>query len=209
MITPYPPSIDQQMQRYYRSLSEKDRRRYAGIEAAKLGYGGLRYISRLLGCHERTVKLGMSELSAASDLKSGRVRQSGGGRKSAFETVVGLDKMFLKVLSEHTAGSPMDEQVKWTNLNRPQIAKLLKAEGVTVSVTVVDQLLKKYNYRRRRAQKSLAGGSHPQRNEQFEQIQQLKESYQAQGNPVMSMDTKKKSSSARCIETDTPTTQKP
>lgn len=87
----------------------------------------------------------------------------------------------------------MDEQVKWTNLNRPQIAKLLKAEGMSVSVTVVDQLLKKHNYRRRRARKTVAGGNHPQRNEQFEKIQRLKETYQTTGNPVISMDTKKKS----------------
>lgn len=135
----------------------------------------------------------MSELAEASDLSQPRERQSGGGRKSAFEKIAGLDEAFLKVVSEHTAGSPMDEQVKWTNLNRPQIVKLLKAEGVSISVTVVDQLLKKHNYRRRRARKTLATGSHPQRNEQFEKIERLKQHYQSAGNPVMSMDTKKKS----------------
>jgi len=193
MIPPYSETIEAQMARYYQSLNEKDRRRYAGIEAAKLGYGGVRYISRVLNCNERTIRLGMSELSKDSGMQSKRVRKAGGGRKSAFEQHPGLDEMFLKVLQGHTAGSPMDEQVKWTNLNRPQIAKLLKAEGITVSVTVVDQLLKKHNYRRRRAQKSLAGGSHPERNSQFEKIQQLKGSYQSVGNPVISMDTKKKS----------------
>lgn len=87
----------------------------------------------------------------------------------------------------------MDEQIKWTNLNRPQIAKLLKAEGISVSVTVVDQLSRKHHYRRRKARKELATGSHPQRNEQFEKIKQLKQRYTEEGNPVMSMDTKKKS----------------
>lgn len=192
MITPYSEAIETQMQRYHQSLTEKDRRRYAGIEAAKLGYGGISYISRLLKCNERTIKLGMAELSDETRLKQAGIRQAGGGRKPAFETIAGLDEAFLKVLSEHTTGSPMDEQVKWTNLNRPQIANLLKAEGISVSVTVVDQLLKKHNYRRRRARKALAGGSHPQRNEQFERIAQLKAQYQAAGNPVMSMDTKKK-----------------
>ncbi len=86
----------------------------------------------------------------------------------------------------------MNEQVKWTNLNRQEIAELLKTEGLTVSVTVVDQLLDKYNYRKRKAQKRLATGEHPQRNEQFENIEQLKVSYQQAGNPVLSMDTKKK-----------------
>ena len=192
MVVSYPPAIEQQMQRYYASLSEKDRRRYAGIEAAKLGHGGIRYISRLLGCDYRTIKFGMTELAEATQLNQPGERQSGGGRKSAFEKISGLDEAFLKVLSEHTAGSPMDEQVKWTNLNRPQIAKLLKEEGISVSVTVVDQLLKKHNYRRRRARKTLATGNHPQRNEQFEKIERLKQQYQREGNPVMSMDTKKK-----------------
>lgn len=86
----------------------------------------------------------------------------------------------------------LDEQVKWTNLNRQEIAELLKTEGIGVSVTVVDQLLEKYNYRKRKAQKRLATGEHPQRNEQFKNIEQLKVSYQQAGNPVLSMDTKKK-----------------
>lgn len=192
MISAYPAAIEVQMQRYYQSLSEQDRRRYAGIEAAKLGHGGIAYISRLLGCNERTVTFGMSELADTARLNPSRIRQSGGGRKTAFEKHPGLDEAFLKVLSEHTAGSPMDEKVKWTHLNRPQIAKLLADEGMKVSVTVVDQLLKKHDYRRRRARKELATGHHPQRNEQFENIQQLKQRYQAVGNPVMSMDTKKK-----------------
>lgn len=193
MVISYPPAIEQQMQRYYVSLSEKDRRRYAGIEAAKLGHGGIGYISGLLGCDYRTIKFGMTELAEAAELSQLGERQAGGGRKSAFEQISGLDEAFLKVLNEHTAGSPMDEQVKWTNLNRPQIAKLLKAEGINVSVTVVDQLLKKHNYRRRRARKELATGRHPKRNEQFEKIERLKQQYQGEGNPVMSMDTQKKS----------------
>ena len=86
----------------------------------------------------------------------------------------------------------MDETVKWTNLTRQEIALLLKGEGITVSVTVVDQLLERYNYRKRKAQKRLSTGEHPQRNQQFENIEQIKVSYQAALNPVLSMDTKKK-----------------
>ncbi len=71
----------------------------------------------------------------------------------------------------------MDEQLKWTNLTRVEIVQLLEEEGITVSVTVVDQLLDKHNYRKRKAQKSRATGEHPQRNQQFEKIEQLKQSY--------------------------------
>jgi hypothetical protein len=187
----YPLEIEQQMQRYYQSLSEKDRRRYAAIEAVKLGYGGISYISHLLGCHYRTIKFGMDELQDEESMKLEEIRRSGGGRKSAFETLEGLEAAFLKVLEQHTAGSPMDEKIKWTNLTRHQIAELLKPEGIEVSVTVVDQLLEKYNYRQRKAVKTKATGESPDRNQQFENIECLVQKYQAAGYPVISMDTKK------------------
>lgn len=180
------------MQRYYQSLSEKDRRRYAAIEAVKLGYGGLAYMSRLFGCHYETLQLGLSELQNEAVLNDERIRQGGGGRKSAFETIAGLDAAFLRVIEQHTAGSPMSEAVKWTNLTRRQISELLQQhEGIRVSVTVVDQLLKKHQFRKRKAVKTLSTGESEQRNEQFETIATLKQTYQAAGNPVMSMDTKK------------------
>jgi hypothetical protein len=188
---PYPAVIEAQMQRYYQSLSEKDRRRYAAIEAVKLGYGGQAYIRRLFGCHHDTLALGMAELEDETALNGERIRQAGGGRKSAFETIAGLDEAFLRVLEQHTAGSPMDEAVKWTNLKRHEIAALLAEEGIDVSVTVVDQLLAKHNFRKRKAVKTLATGKSEYRNEQFETIERLKQQYQAAGNPVMSMDTKK------------------
>ncbi len=135
--------------------------------------------------------LGLAELGDETALVQERIRQSGGGRKSVFETIAGLDKAFLQVLEQHTAGSPTDDTVKWTNLKRHEIAALLKEGGIDVSVTVVDQLLEKHNFRKRRAVKTLATGSSEQRNEQFETIERLKATYQAAGNPVMSMDTKK------------------
>ncbi len=192
MVNTYPPEIETQMQRYYASLSEKERRRYAGIEAVKLGHGGISYISRVLSCDHKTIKFGMSELAGDMELNAGGIRRAGGGRKSAFETIEGLDEAFLRVVSPHTAGSPMDERIKWTNLSRPKIAELLADDGIRVSVTVVDQLLKKHNYRRRQMRKTRATGSHPQRNAQFENIDQLRQHYEADGNPVMSVDTKKK-----------------
>ena len=190
-MQPYPASIEAQMQRYYQSLSEKDRRRYAAIEAIKLGYGGQAYIRQLFGCHHETLALGMAELDDEITLGQERIRQVGGGRKSAFETIDGLDEAFLRVLEQHTAGSPMDETVKWTNLKRHEIVTLLKGKGIEVSVTVVDQLLEKHYFRKRKAVKTLATGESEHRNEQFERIEQLKDIYQAAGNPVLSMDTKK------------------
>jgi Rhodopirellula transposase DDE domain len=192
-MQPYPPEIEAQMKQLYGSLNERDRRRYAAIEVVKLGWGGMSYISKLLGCEYYALRLGQAELQDHEAMSMTRVRHPGGGRKSALATIEGLDEAFLRVLSQHTAGSPMDETVKWTNLTRAEISERLKAEGIAVSVTVVDHLLAQHNYRQRKAQKRLSGGEHPQRNEQFENIEALVERYQSSGNPVISMDTKKKS----------------
>lgn len=188
----YPSKVEQQMQQLYDSLSEKDRRRYAAIEAVKLGWGGITYASQLFGCDYYTIRFGIKELNDPSAMNLKSIRRSGGGRKSAFEQIKGLDEAFLKVIAQYTAGSPMNERLKWTNLTRVEIAQLLKEEGVRVSVTVVELLLEKHNYRQRKAQKRTATGEHPQRNQQFEKIEQLKQSYLRAENPVMSMDTKKK-----------------
>lgn len=190
-MQPYLPEVEQQMQRFYHSLSEKDRRRYAAVEVLKLGRGGLSYIGQLLDCDDEAIQLGKRELADQDQLNQSRIRRFGGGRKSAFATIAGLDAAFLRVIAQHTAGSPTEETIKWTNLTRQEIATLLEGEGIPVSVTVVDQLLEKHNYRKRKAQKRLATGAHPQRNEQFENIERLRSSYQTASNPVLSMDTKK------------------
>ena len=182
------------MQRLYQSLNEKDRRRYAAIEATKLGWGGISYISALFGCDYYTIRFGLSELDDDVAMNQQGIRSKGGGRKSAFETIAGLDEAFLEVLSEHTAGSPTHEQQKWTNLKRHEIAQLIEVDGKAISVTLVDQLLHKHNYRKRKAQKRLSTGETAQRNEQFENIAKIRKTYQDSGNPILSMDTKKKSS---------------
>ena len=128
-MQPYNSDIEQQMQRYYQSLSEKDRRRYAAIEALKLGYGGISYMVALLGCHAHTVRRGMEELKDDQAMNDKRTRQPGGGRKRVRDQLKGLDEAFLRVIEDHTAGSPMDESIKWTHLTRQEIADLLYQES--------------------------------------------------------------------------------
>jgi len=82
----------------------------------KLGYGGITYISQLLGCDYYTIRFGMYELKDEDSLSLSSIRRSGGGRKSAFESIPGLDEAFLRVIAQQTAGSPTDELLKWTNL---------------------------------------------------------------------------------------------
>ena len=87
----------------------------------------------------------------------------------------------------------MNENVVWTNLTQQEIADLLfKEHGIKVSVTVIKKLLKKHNYRRRKSQKHKARKEVENKEEQFEKIADLKAEYEKTGNPILSMDTKKK-----------------
>ena len=103
-----------------------------------------------------------------------------------------LEENFLRVLQDHTAGDPMRQDVKWTDLTQGQIADRLAEAGTAVSTTVVKQLLRRHRYVKRKARKSKAMGQHRHRNQQFENIARLKREYLASGNPVLSIDTKKK-----------------
>jgi hypothetical protein len=73
----YPTDIERMMQRLFGSLGEADRRRYAAIEAAKLGHGGVDYVARVLGCDPKTVRQGQAELAGSDDLSTGRQRKKG------------------------------------------------------------------------------------------------------------------------------------
>ena len=103
-----------------------------------------------------------------------------------------MEENFLRVLHERTAGDPMRQEVRWTDLTFEQIAGHLAEAGTPVSVPVVKHLLRKHGYVKRKAQKSKAMGQHPDRNQQFEQIARLKQEYLKAGNPILSIDTKKK-----------------
>ncbi len=73
----YAPEIERMMKRLFDSLRENDRRRYAAIEATKLGHGGVEYIARILGCDPKTIRQGQAELEEEDDLDTGRVRKKG------------------------------------------------------------------------------------------------------------------------------------
>jgi hypothetical protein len=188
----YSSTVERMMKRLYRSLRENDRRRYAAIEATKLGHGGIEYIARLLGCDSKTVRQGIAELEAEDELDPERVRKKGGGRKRLIDTIAKVSEVFLQVLRDHTAGDPMNPDVKWTNLSRRQIARRMTDMGMPVSRRIVRQLLEQHGYRRRKAVKKVTMGSHPDRNAQFEAIARLKVEYRDAGLPVLSIDTKKK-----------------
>ena len=153
MLEPYAEEIATQMQELYRRLPEKNRRLYAGIEALKLPYGGISYIADLFGCSRDTVQRGLKELGGEETLSQNRNRKAGGGRTPVLEKHPDIEGVFLNLLKEHTAGDPMDEKIKWTDLTRAEISILLGKKGFKVSRNIVRKLLKKHGYVKRKALK--------------------------------------------------------
>ncbi len=188
----YSKQTEIKMKEVFEGLSEKDRRIYAGIEGEKLPHGGIRYLSKVLGCSTKTICQGLKETSDLSLIPTGRIRREGGGRKKTIDKLDGLETAFLEVVKEHTAGDPMNEKVIWTDLTPLEISEHLVKKGFQVGKYVVKQLLKKHGYVKRTASKSESIGSSENRDEQFLNITRLKTEYQAAANPVISIDTKKK-----------------
>lgn len=190
----YSNSIESEMKRFYKSLSQKDKRRYAAIEAQKLGWGGISYVMQLLGCSRNTIIKGIEDLEKMDEptLNNSRIRKKGGGRKSILSTRIGIDVAFLEVLKNHTAGDPMNESIKWTNLTDKEIASGLQEAGFTISLPLVAKLLKKHGYVKRKAQKKETIGINKNRDAQFKNIAKLHTEYREKGNPIISFDTKKK-----------------
>ena len=140
-----PADIEVNMIRLYNSLSEKDKRRYAAIEAQKLGYGGISYISALFGCDDKTISKGICELSDDAAMSLDGIRKPGGGRRSKIDSIEDINTVFLEVLRDHTAGNPMKVGMKWTNLSKAQIREKMSERGISVSKNIIKKLLKKTN----------------------------------------------------------------
>lgn len=190
----YSEEIEETMKKVFNTLSEKSKRLYAASEAEKLGHGGNTYISELFGCDRRTIERGKRDLKNIEGLPESRERRKGGGRKKILDTIEGIDEIFLSVLQNHTAGSPVDENIIWTDLTQEEISKRMSKKGIDISVDTVKQLLEKHNYRKRKALKKIAIGKTENKDEQFKKIKKLKEEYKENGNPILSIDTKKKNS---------------
>lgn len=195
---PYPPDVERAMQILYRSLRENDRRRYAAVEAAKLGHGGLDYIATLLGCDPKTVRRGQRDLEQLADqdlqdiAPDERTRKPGGGREPATESRPDLVPGFRAVLEDRTAGDPMDRGVIWTDLTPREIREALMEKDLYVGEQVVRQLLDAEGYRRRSIQKYLDMGEHEARDAQFANIARIKREYLDSPDPILSIDTKKR-----------------
>ena len=188
----YDDHIALKMRELYDNLSEKDRRRYAAIEAKKLPYGGVTYIAKLFECSRRVIYDGLADLEELGSIPQDRIRRLGGGRKKVIDQMNGLSEAFLESLKNNTAGDPMNEGIIWTDLTPREISVILTKNNFKVGTHVVKQLLKKHGYVQRSAAKKESIGSSENRDEQFLNIDQLRRKYEDDGNPVLSIDTKKR-----------------
>jgi hypothetical protein len=127
-MKPYATEVERHMLALYDSLSEKDRRRYAAVEAEKLGHGGVQYVADLFDCDPETVRHGHLDVEQLPvDDAAGRVRKKGGRNKA--------------VIAQRTAGSPVDEQIRWTSRSPAEIAAEAAAEGFSVCADTVRRIL--------------------------------------------------------------------
>lgn len=191
-MIPYTKRIEEEMRLVFERLSEKDRRIYAAIEVRKLPRGGLNYIAKILNCNHKTIQKGIKDLLSSEDTLSGRMRRKGGGRTTIIKSMPGIDEAFFEVIKDYTAGDPMNQDIRWTNLTHKEISEKLTRKGFKSGQKIAKQLLKKHGYVKRKAQKAVSIGKSADRNEQFENIAGIKAAYEKSDNPVISVDTKKK-----------------
>jgi hypothetical protein len=171
-------------------LDERQRRLLLGAEARALGHGGIRLVARAAGVREATVSLGVSELdSGAGPL--GRVRRPGGGRKRAAEVDPGLVPALLALVEPQERGDPVSP-LRWTAKSTRVLAAELAAQGHQVSADTVGDLLRAEGFSLQGNAKTIEGARHPDRDAQFRYISEQARAHQDAGDPVISVDTKKK-----------------
>jgi transposase len=171
-------------------LDERQRRLLLGAEARALGRGGIRLVAQAAGVREATVSLGVGELEAGAE-PLGRVRRPGGGRKRAADTDPGLVAALLALVEPEELGDP-ESPLRWTVKSTRTLAAELTGQGHKVSADTVGDLLREHGFSLQGNARTIEGKQHPDRDAQFRYINGQVTAFQAAGDPVISVDTKKK-----------------
>jgi transposase len=171
-------------------LDERQRRLLMGAEARALGHGGIAAVARAAGVRAATVSLGIDELEAGAE-PLGRVRRPGGGRKRLVEIDSGLRAALLALVEPDIRGDPMSP-LRWTTLSTRRLARELTGQGHQISADTVADLLREEGFSLQSNVKTLEGKQNPDRDAQFRYLNEQVKDHQAAGQPVISVDTKKK-----------------
>jgi hypothetical protein len=173
------------------AMNERSRRLWAATEAIALGRGGIALVLRATGLAFNTVYRGMGELDRKEFLPPDRVRRPGGGRKKATALNPGLSRALDRLVEPLSRGDP-GSPLRWTVKSTRRLAAELKAQGYSVSHTLVAWLLSDQGYSLQANRKTKEGTGHPDRNAQFEHINRKVQAQMGTGQPAISVDTKKK-----------------
>jgi transposase len=176
-------------------LDERSRRQWAAAEAKELGYGGVSAVARATGLARDTIQLGLRELvyrqQHPEEPTSARLRKRGGGRKALVTTDPALMSALETLVEPLTRGDP-ESPLRWTCKSTRRLADELRRRGHRVGYRTVAWLLHEAGYSLQANRKTREGNQHPDRNAQFEYINAQAVRFQKRGQPVISVDTKKK-----------------
>ena len=183
--------MQERIERMRPLLDERQWRLYLANEAISAGYGGISEVSRISGVSRTTITKGIEELSAGKATK-GRVRNEGGGRNYVEEKYPDIEERIRMLVDGSTYGNP-ERILSYTTESLRKIESELKSQGINVSYKTVGKILGAIGYSKQANQKMLqVGEPHPDRNAQFEHINNTAKDYFDAGDPVISVDTKKK-----------------
>jgi Rhodopirellula transposase DDE domain len=172
-------------------LNERQRRLWAASEARAVGRGGVAATARATGISVPTIRKGMAELEAGERLEPGRVRRRGGGRKPLTEVDRSLVNDLERLVDADSRGDP-ESLLRWTSKSVRHLAEGLRELGHQAHFTTVAQLLRGLGYSLQANVKTREGRQHPDRDAQFRHINAAAKRAVERGQPVISVDTKKK-----------------
>jgi hypothetical protein len=172
-------------------LNEIQKRLFLASEAITYGRGGIAKVIELTGVSRNTIKRGVTELKSGL-IYEGKIRKDGGGAKNIYDRYPDIEEKIRKLIDGSTYGNP-ERVLSYTTESLRKIEKELKSQGILVSYKTISAILESMEYSKQSNQKMLqVGEPHPDRNAQFEHINKTAAEYIEAGDPVISVDTKKK-----------------
>jgi len=174
-------------------LDERGRRVWAAAEARSLRRGGVSLVAKATGMSRTTIHTGLAELGThrLAAAPTGRIRKAGGGRKPVIFHAPDIIKALDELVEPTTRGDP-ESPLRWTCKSTRRLAAELQRAGYRIADRKVADLLHKMQYSLQGNAKTIEGTQHPDRNAQFEYINAQAKAFQRRGQPVISVDTKKK-----------------
>ena len=175
-----------------RVLDERQRRLIAAAEASRLGYGGVVLVAQITGLDPKTIRRGQKELAQGiAELPNDRIRQPGAGRPPMEKKKPQIEAALMDLVRDEIAGDP-STGVLWVRRSLAKLQRALARRGFRAGLLVVRRLLRKHNIHARSNVKHLTPREHPSRDRQFRYITMMRREFEAAGDPIISVDAKKK-----------------